>query len=67
MPQKIECKAITEALKYKIAPKNFRHFVDDSHARFQERSHSDRFLEILNKQHQVIWKWNSKSKTFTKF
>ena len=32
--QKIECKAKMEALNYKIAPKTFRRFVDDSHARF---------------------------------
>ena len=28
--QKIECKAIMEALTYKIAPKAFRRFVDES-------------------------------------
>ena len=39
-----------EALNYKIAPKSFRRFVDFSHARFQERFHADKFLEILNKQ-----------------
>ena len=38
-----------EALNYKTAPKR-RRFVDDSHARFQERSHADKFLEILNEQ-----------------
>ena len=46
--QKIECEAIMEALNYKTAPKAFRRFVDDSHARFQEKSHADKFLEILN-------------------
>ena len=39
-----------EALNYKTAPKAFRRFADDSHARFQERSHADNFLEILNEQ-----------------
>ena len=48
--QKIECEAIMEALNYKTAPKAFRRFADDSHARFQERSHADKFLEILNEQ-----------------
>ena len=52
--QKIECKAIMEALNYKIALKTFRRFVDDSHARFQERSHANKFLEILNKQDPAI-------------
>ena len=52
--KKIEFKAITEALNYKIAPKTFRRFVDDSHARFQNRSHANKFLEILNKQDPSI-------------
>ena len=52
--QKIEFKAITEALNYKIAPKTFRRFVDDSHARFQNRSHANKFLGILNKQDPAI-------------
>ena len=43
-----------EAWNYKIAPKTFRRFVDDSHARFQERSHANKFLEILNKQDPAI-------------
>ena len=52
--QKIEFKTITEALNYKIDPKTFRRFVDDSHARFQNRSHANKFLEILNKQDPAI-------------
>ena len=52
--QKIEYKAIMEALNYKIVPKTFRRFVDDSHAHFQERSHAIKFLEILNKQDPAI-------------
>ena len=43
-----------EALNYKIAPKTFRCFVDDSHTRFQERSHTDNFLKIWNKQDPAI-------------
>ena len=43
-----------EALNYKIAPKTFRRFVDDNHARFQETTHADKFLEILNKQDPAI-------------
>ena len=41
-------------MKYKIAPKTFRRFVDNSHARFQIRSHTNKFLEILNKQDLAI-------------
>ena len=52
--QKIECKAIMEALDYKLAPKSFTRFVDDSHARSQDRSHTDKFLEILNKHDPTI-------------
>ena len=43
-----------KALSYRIAPKTFRRFVDNSHARFQERSHANKFLEILRKQDLVI-------------
>ena len=43
-----------KALSYRIAPKAFRRFVDNSHARFQERSHANKFLEILRKQDLVI-------------
>ena len=35
-------------------PKTFRSFVDNSHARFQNRSHANKFLEILNKQDPEI-------------
>ena len=52
--QKLECKAIMEALNYKIVPKTFRRFVDGNHAFSQERSHADKFLETLNKQDPVI-------------
>ena len=52
--QKIEYKAIMETLNYKVAPKTFRRFVDDSHARFQEMSHANKFLEILKKQDPAI-------------
>ena len=43
-----------EALNYKNTPKKFRRFVDDSQARFQDRSHANKFLEILNKQDLAI-------------
>ena len=31
-----------------------KYFADDSHARFQDRSHTNKFLEILNKQDPAI-------------
>ena len=52
--QKIECKTIIETLTYKIAPKTFRRFVDYSQVRFQERSHANEFLEVLNKQDSAM-------------
>ena len=52
--QKIKCKAIMEALNYKIAPKTFRPFVHDSYACFQESFHAGKFLEILNKQDPTV-------------
>ena len=41
-------------MNYQIARKTFRLFVDDSHARFQERSNANKFSEILNKQDPAI-------------
>ena len=52
--QKIEFIAKTDFLNYKIVPKRFRHFVDDSHTRLQDRSHANKILEILNKQDPAI-------------
>ena len=43
-----------KALNYKIAPKAFRSFADDSHARFQERSHVDESSKTLDIQDSVI-------------
>ena len=51
--QKIDCKAVMEALNYKITQKTFRRFVDDSHARFQERSRANKLLEILSGQNII--------------
>ena len=42
------------ALNYKIAPKIFRRSADNSHARFQERSHRGKFSKILKKQDPAI-------------
>ena len=43
-----------ESLNYKINSKSFRHFHDDSHACFPERSDVAMFLEIPNKQDPAI-------------
>ena len=43
-----------ETVNFKVALKTFKHFADDSHARFQERWHEDKFLVILNKQDLII-------------
>ena len=52
--QHIEKQAITQALEVNIAPKSFRRYVDDSHARFESQNEPDQFLEILNKQDPAI-------------
>ena len=41
-------------MNYKIAQKTFRSFVVDSHVRFQNMSHPNKFLQILNKQDLAI-------------
>ena len=41
-------------MNYKTARKTFKRFVDDSRARFQNRSQASKFLEILNKQDPAI-------------
>ena len=43
-----------EALNYKTAPKPMKRFVEDNHERFQEWFHTDKFLEILNKQDPAV-------------
>lgn len=52
--QKLESKAILEALNFNIAPKTFRRYVDDSHARFHSKDNANTFLHILNKQDPAI-------------
>ena len=37
-----------------ISPKTFNRYVDDSHARFENKQKSLQFLEILNKQDSSI-------------
>ena len=52
--QRIEHISITQALNLNLAPKTFKRFVDDSHARFNNREQSLQFLEILNSQDPSI-------------
>ena len=48
--QKIEHISIIQALNLNLAPKTFKRFVDDSHARFNNREQSLQVLDILNSQ-----------------
>ena len=48
--QRIEHISITQALTLNLAPKTFKIFADDSHARFNNREQSLQFLDILNSQ-----------------
>ena len=52
--QRIEHISITQALTLNLAPKSFKRFVDDSHARFNNREQSLQFLDILNSQNPSI-------------
>ena len=46
----LEKNAIELAFGFDIAPKTFRRYVDDSHARFERRSNATDFLNVLNSQ-----------------
>ena len=52
--QGIEHISITQALILNLAPKTFKRFADDSHARFNNREQSLQFLAILNSQDPSI-------------
>ena len=52
--QRIVHISITQALNLNLAPKTFKRFVDDSHARFNNREQSLQFLDILNSQDPSI-------------
>ena len=47
--QRLEEKSIALSLAFNITPKTFKRYVDDSHARFENKQKSLQFLEILNK------------------
>ena len=46
--QYLEKYAIELALTFDIAPKTFRRYVDDSHARFGSRNNATKFLNVFN-------------------
>ena len=48
--QNLEHKAIAEALTLNLAPKTYRRYLDDTHARFTSKEQSREFQNILNKQ-----------------
>ena len=52
--QNFEHKAIAEALNLNLAPKTYRRYVDDTHARFKFKEQSREFQKILNKQDRHI-------------
>ena len=52
--QNLEHKAIAEALTLKLAPKTYRRYIDDTHARFTSKEQSRKFQNILNKQDKHI-------------
>ena len=52
--QNLEKNAIELALTFDIAPKTFRRYVDNSHARFGSRNNATEFLNVLNSQEPQI-------------
>ena len=50
----MEHKAIAEALNLNLAPKAYRRYVDNTHARFTSKEQSREFQSILNKQDKNI-------------
>ena len=52
--QRIEHTSITQALNLNLAPKTFKRFLDDSHARFNNREQSSQFLDVLDSQDPSI-------------
>ena len=52
--QNLEHKTIAEALTLNLAPKTYRRYVDDTHARFKSKEQSREFQKILNKQDKHI-------------
>ena len=56
--QRLKEKSVTLSFALNISPKTCKCYVDDSHARFENKQQSLQFLEILNKSHPVGIPWN---------
>ena len=52
--QNLEHKSTAEALTLNLAPKTYRWYVDDTHARSTSKEQSRKFQNILNKQDKHI-------------
>ena len=52
--QRLEDRALQEALATNLAPLTYKRYADDSHARFETEHQSHSFLNILNKQNKAI-------------
>ena len=52
--QRLEEKSIASSFALNISPKTFKRYVDDSHARFENKQKSLQFLEISSKQDSCI-------------
>ena len=52
--QRLEEKFIALCFAFNVSLKTFKHYVDDIHARFENKQKSLQFLGILNKQDSSI-------------
>ena len=52
--QTVEEKSIALSFDFNVSHKTFKRYIDDSHARFENKQKSPQFLEILNKQDSSI-------------
>ena len=53
--QNLEKNAIEFALRFDIAPKTFRRYIDHFHAHFGSRNNANEFLNFLNSQEPQIY------------
>ena len=59
--QRLEDRALQEALASNLAPLTYKRYVDDSHARLKTVHQSHSFLNILNKTKQYNTQWKKKA------
>ena len=52
--QNLEKNAFELVLRFDIAPKTFRRYVDTSHAHFRSRNNANEFLNVLNSEDPQI-------------